>query len=299
MGQLLDLLQKNKLLVSDGAWGTMLQDRGLQVGECPELWNLTHPDLVREVAQAYVDAGSEMILSNTFGASRFKLKKFGLGDQVAEINAAGIKLSLEAAADKAVVAASLGATGEFIEPYGDTTEEEMEEVFREQIQAMVDAGVKALCVETMTSIEESVIAVKAAKKVDSGLDVICTMTFDPSPNGFRTMMGVDCERAAEELTEAGADILGANCGNGMDQMILLMRDYRLVTELPLAVHVNAGVPELIGGKTVFRESPESMAAGVEKLVANGARIIGGCCGTGPEHIKAMGEQVRKIRQVLS
>lgn len=295
MGVLLDKLGEKKLLVSDGAWGTMLQDRGLQPGECPELWNLSHPDLVKSVAQAYVDAGSEMILSNTFGGSRFKLKKFGLADRVAEINAAGARLSLEAAGDKVVVVASIGATGEFLEPYGDTTEEEMAEVFEEQIGAIAAAGARAICVETMTAIEEAVLAVRAAKKIDPTLDVICTMTFDPDPNGFRTMMGVDCARAAEELAEAGADILGANCGNGMEQMILLMRDYRLVTDLLLAVHANAGLPELVGGKTVFRESPESMAAGVEQLVANGAVIIGGCCGTGPDHIRAMGKRIRELR----
>ncbi len=295
MGALLELLREKKLLVADGAWGTMLQDRGLQTGECPELWNITHPDRVKSVAQAYVDAGAEVILSNTFGGSRFKLKKFGLADRAAELNRAGAKLSLEAAGNKAIVTASVGATGEFLEPYGDITEDEMAEVFREQIRPMVEAGVRAICVETMTSIAEAVLAVRAAKQVDAGLDVICTMTFDPSPNGFRTMMGVDCQRAAEELGEAGADIVGANCGNGMEQMINLMRDYRMVTALPLAVNTNAGVPELVNGKTVFRESPASMAAGVEKLVANGAVVIGGCCGTTPAHIIAMGAEVRRLR----
>ncbi len=294
MGVLLDALAKRKLLLSDGAWGTMLQDQGLAPGECPELWNIDHPDRVRKVADAYLAVGCEVILSNTFGGSRYKLKKFGLENRVAEINRAGARISVEAAGDRAVVAASVGATGEFLEPYGDVLEEEMAEVFREQIAALVEGGVRALCIETMTSIEEAVLAVRAAKQVDPGLDVVCTMTFDPGPNGFRTMMGVDCQRAAEELSEAGADILGANCGNGMDQMIQLMRDYRAVTDLPLLVHVNAGVPELVDGRTVFRESPESMAAGVERLVANGAAVIGGCCGTTPAHIAAMGRELRRL-----
>ena len=296
MGALLERLKEKKLLLSDGAWGTMLQERGLAVGECPELWNLAHPDKVRGVAAAYVAADSDMILANTFGGSRYKLKKFGLADQTAAINRAGAKLSLEAAGDKAVVAVSVGATGEFLEPYGDTTEEEMEEIFYEQIKAIAEAGAGAVCIETMTAIEEAVLAVKAAKRVDSGLDVICTMTFDPTPNGFRTMMGVDCGRAAEELAAAGADIIGANCGNGMEKMIQLLDEFQSVTKLPLAVHANAGVPELVNGKTVFRESPESMAAGVEELVKRGAVIIGGCCGTTPVHIAAMGREVRRLRE---
>ena len=295
MGVLLDKLLEKRLLLSDGAWGTMLQDRGLRPGECPELWNLEYPDRVREVAEAYLAAGSDMILSNTFGGCRYKLKKFGLADRVAEINRAGARISVEAAGDRAVAAASIGSTGEFLEPYGDIGEEEMAEAFREQIKALIEGGVRALCIETMTAIEEATLAVRVAKEVDPGLDVICTMTFDPGPNGFRTMMGVDCQRAAEELVEAGTDILGANCGNGMEQMIRLMRDYRAVTDFPLAVHANAGIPELVDGKTIFRESPESMAAGVAKLVANGAVIIGGCCGANPAHIRAMGKELRRLR----
>lgn len=295
MGAILDLLHKEKLVVSDGAWGTMLQARGLKPGECPEEWNLVQPELVKAIAAAYVEAGSEMILTNTFGGSRFKLGKYNLADKVREINMAGAELSLAASGGKAVVAGSVGPVGEFLEPYGDVTEEEMSGVYGEQIQALVDAGVQALCIETMTAIEEAVLAVKAAKRIAPALDVICTMTFDPGPNGFRTMMGVDCVRAAGELAAAGADVLGANCGNGMELMIQLVKDYRSATDLPLAVHVNAGVPQLVDGKTVFQESPESMAAGVERLVQAGANIIGGCCGTGPEHIRSMAGEIRRLR----
>ena len=295
MGDLLDLLREKKLILSDGAWGTMLHEQGLRAGECPELWNLTHPDRVGKVAAAYVAVGSEMILSNTFGGSRFKLGKFGLAGKTTDINRAGVELSLAAADGKAVVAASVGATGEFLDPYGDVTDGEMDEVFHEQIGAMIKAGVRALCIETMTAVEEAALAVRAAKRIDPGVDVICTMTFDPAPDGFRTMMGVDPARASAELATAGADIIGANCGNGMERMIELVRRFRAVTDLPLAVHANAGVPELVDGRTVFRESPESMAAGVEKLVAAGAVIIGGCCGTRPEHIAAMGKELKRIR----
>lgn len=295
MGVVLDALREKRLLLSDGAWGTMLQAQGLQPGECPELWNLEHPERVRKVAEAYVAAGSEMILANTFGGSRFKLKKFGLEKKAAEINRAGAALSLEAAAGRAVVAASIGATGEFLEPYGDVEDEEMADAFREQIRALVAGGVRAVCIETMTAVEEAALAVRAAKEVDSGLDVICTMTFDPCPDCFRTMMGVDCRRAAEELSRAGADILGTNCGNGMEQMTRAIGEYRAVTDKPLLAHVNAGVPELLEGRTVFRETPEAMAAGVAELVRAGAVIIGGCCGTTPAHIAAMGKELRRLR----
>lgn len=295
MGALLDLVKEKKVVVSDGAWGTMLQGLGLRAGDCPEQWNLTQPEKVKSVAAAYVAAGSEMVLTNTFGCSRYKLAKFGLGGQAEAINRAGAALSREAAGGKALVAGSVGATGEFLEPYGDISDGEMAEVFREQIGALAAGGVQAVCIETMTAIEEAVLAVKSAKEAAPGLDVICTMTFDPGPNGFRTMMGVDCVRAAEELAAAGADIVGANCGNGMEQMILLMRDYHSVSKLPLAVHVNAGVPELVDGRTVYRESPESMAAGVEELAKAGAVIIGGCCGSTPAHISAMGREIRRVR----
>ena len=295
MGALLDLLDAKRLLLSDGAWGTMLQDRGLGAGECPELLDLERPSVVKSVAAAYVAAGSELILTNTFGASRVKLAKYGLGDKAGEINRIGVELSLAGAGDRAVVAASVGPTGEILEPYGDATEEELTEVFLEQMSALVAGGVKAVCIETMTAIEEAVLAVKAAKMVDSGLDVICTMTFDPVPDGFRTMMGVDCRRAAVELTAAGADIIGANCGNGMAQMIGIVKELRVAGDKPILVHANAGVPELVDGKTVFRESPESMAAGVAKLFDAGASIIGGCCGTTDRHIAAMGREIRRLR----
>ena len=295
MGVLMDRLRERKLLLSDGAWGTMLHDRGLKAGECPELWNLEHPREVRGVAAAYVAAGSEMILTNTFGGSGHKLGKYGLADRVEDINRAGALLSLEAAGGEAVVAASIGPTGEFLEPYGDATEGELAAAFRRQIQAVVDAGVRVVCVETMTGVEEAVLAVRAAKAVDPGIDVICTMTFDPTPDGFRTMMGVSCRRAADELSAAGAAVVGGNCGDGMERMTRVAGEFRRATALPLAFHVNAGVPELVGGKTVFRESPESMAAGVESLVGAGAVIVGGCCGTTPAHIAAMCRELGRLR----
>ncbi len=294
MGILLDRLAEKKLLVSDGAWGTMLQAKGLTADDCPEEWNVSHPDAVQSVAKAYAEAGSDLILTDTFGGSRIKLKKMGYADRVAEFNAAGAKNSL-AAAPGIIVAGSVGPTGEFIEPYGDMTEAEMEEVFSEQIAAMLDAGLGAICVETMTAIEEAACAIRAAKKLDSNVDVICTMTFDPAPEGYKTMMGVAPERAANELGEAGADIVGSNCGNGIEQMIEIAAAFKKHTNTPILIHANAGVPELVDGKTVFRQSPSDMAGKVKELVDAGAAIIGGCCGTTPEHIAAMKEVIDGLR----
>jgi 5-methyltetrahydrofolate--homocysteine methyltransferase len=294
MGVLLNRLAEKKVLVSDGAWGTMLQAKGLKAGDCPEEWNLSHAEDVKSVAAAYADAGSDLILTNTFGGSSYKLKKGGREDKVHEYNFAGAKNSLDAAPN-VIVAGSVGPTGEFLEPMGDATEEEMEEAFSRQIAAMLEAGLKAICVETMTAVEEAACGIRAAKKLDPSVDVICTMTFDPTKSGYKTMMGVDCARAAKELVEAGADVVGSNCGNGIEQMIDIAKAFRENTDVPILIHSNAGVPELVGDKTVFKQTPEHMAARVKELVEAGANIVGGCCGTTPEHITAMKKVVDELR----
>ncbi len=294
MAALLALLTRKKVLVSDGAWGTMLQAQGLTGDDCPEEWNVSHAADVKSVAAAYAAAGSDLILTNTFGGSALKLKKLGCGDRVAELNAAGALNSL-AAAPNAVIAGSVGPTGEFIEPLGDISEAEMEAVFSGQIAALLEAGLKVICVETMTAVEEAACAIRAAKKLDPGVEVIATFTFDPSPHGYKTMMGVDPARAAATAIAAGADIVGSNCGNGIEQMIEIAQEFRRATDKPILIHANAGVPELIDGQTVFKQSPADMAAKVKELVAAGANIVGGCCGTTPEHIGAMKAIVDELR----
>ncbi len=312
MGLLLERLKEKKLLVGDGAWGTMLQKSGLKVGECPEEWNVTHGREVRNIAFLYARAGADMVLTNTFGGSFFKLKKYSLEARTRELNEAGARLSIEGAAAAAaaasssgegasaegtsgfLVAASVGPTGEFLAPLGVVTEEEMEAVFSEQISALLEGGVRIIVIETMTAIEEALCAVRAAKKLDSSIDVAATMTFDPVPGGFKTMMGVDCARAVRELTAAGVDLLGSNCGNGIDQMIPITREIRRYTELPILIQSNAGNPELINGQTVFRQSPEYMADRVGELVEVGADIVGGCCGTTPDHIAAIRKAVDSL-----
>ena len=300
MGLLLDKLKEKKLLVGDGAWGTMLQKSGLKAGECPEEWNVTHAREVRNIASLYARAGADIVLTNTFGGSFLKLKKYSLEARTRELNEAGARLSIEGAAageiaSGCLVAASVGPTGEFMAPLGVVTEEEMEAVFARQISALLEGGVQIIIIETMTAIEEAVCAVRAAKKLDSSIDVGATMTFDPVPDGFKTIMGVDCARAVRELTGAGVDLVGSNCGNGIDQMIPITREIRQYTELPILIQSNAGNPEFIKGETVFRQSPEYMADRIGELVEAGADIVGGCCGTTPDHIAAIKKVVDSLR----
>lgn len=294
MGVLLSALAKEKILVSDGAWGTLLQAAGLAVGECAEHWNLTHPAEVRAIAAAYAEAGADMVLTNSFGGSALALGKYGLRDRVAEINRAASELSL-AGAGKALVAGSVGPTGELLAPLGRISAAELEEIFREQIAALLAGGVRALCVETMSAVEEAACAVRAAKALDPGADVIATMSFNRTPSGYRTMMGVDPAAAVAALSAAGADILGSNCGQGIEQMVDLAAEFRALTDKPILIHANAGLPELVAGNTVYRQTPGLMARYVPELVRAGAVIIGGCCGTTPEHIRAVSEQVKRLR----
>lgn len=286
MGAILNLLAEKKILISDGAWGTMLQARGLTPDDCPEEWNVSHADDVKAVAAAYAQAGSDLILTNTFGGSSMTLARLGYQDRAEEFNFAGAQNSLQGAPG-AIIAGSIGPTGEFLQPLGAATPEEMAAVFSQQISALLKAGVHALCVETMTALDEAVCAVGAARALDPQIDIIATFTFDPTPGGYKTMMGVDPQQVAEAIPAAGADIIGANCGNGIVQMIEITNELRKHTDLPILIHANAGLPELVDGKTVFLQSPEAMAGHAKQLADAGASIIGGCCGTTPAHIAAM------------
>ncbi len=288
MNRLLEMLRREKILVSDGAWGTMLQSRGLMPGDCPEEWNISHPDDVRAIASKYIEAGSDIILTNTFGGSRFKLSSFNLQDRAYEINRAGAQISREAAGDDNIVLSSVGPTGKFLEPLGDVSEEQMIENFIDQMKGLVDGGVDGILMETMADTAEAVCAVRAAKEV-SDLPVLVTFTFEKGKAGYRTMMGVTVEQVVTDLTEAGADFLGTNCGNGIEQIVEIIREMRQYTDKLLVAHPNAGLPKLVDGNTVFDQSPEEMAQHVQDLADAGANIIGGCCGTTPAHISAIAQ----------
>lgn len=283
---LLDLI-RNRVLVSDGAWGTFLQQKGLRPGECPELWNVTHRADVLAIARSYVEAGADLIETNSFGGSRFKLEKYGLGDRVMELNRAAAAISREAAGDRVLVLGSVGPTGKML-IMEEVTAEEMYDAFREQALALEAGGADAIIVETMTDLEEAVLAVRAARE-NTGLEVICTMTFDRLVTAdFRTMMGISPAEMVQPLLDAGASILGTNCGNGMAGMIPVVEEIRRThPTVPILVHANAGMPAYREGHTVFPESPEEMASHVKALYQAGACIIGGCCGTTPQHIVAI------------
>jgi len=278
-------LEKKRILIADGGWGTEFVQKGLSPGEAPEAWNLGRRDDVFAVAQSYVQAGADIILTNTFGGTRMKLAKSGLDAKILDVNRIGAEVSREAADKSALVFASVGPTGEFMAPMGTATAEQMEKNFSEQVQALAQGGADGIVIETMTDLSEAKTALRAAKRV--GLPVAVTMTFDKGKKGYATIMGVRPEQAVRELEKHGADIVGANCGAGFENMIEVVRTMREATPLPIWCKPNAGLPELINGMTVYRETPEMMAAQLKALIDAGANIVGGCCGTTPAHIRAL------------
>jgi 5-methyltetrahydrofolate--homocysteine methyltransferase len=290
MGKILDQIKKGKILVSDGAWGTFLQKKGLQLGECPEEWNITHPGEVLDIARSYIDAGADMIETNSFGGTRFKLEKYGLANQVFELNKAAAELSRKAAGDKFVLG-SVGPTGKIL-MMGDVTEEELYEAFKEQAKGLEAGGADAIIIETMSDLDEARLAIRAVKE-NTGCEVFCTMTFEKTVSGeFRSMMGISPAEMAETLVAAGADLIGANCGNGIADMVGIVEEIRKTDKnIPVLVHANAGMPIYRDGETIFPETPGEMALLVPKIIAAGANIIGGCCGTTPDHIC-------KVREII-
>lgn len=276
-------------LILDGGWGTQLQLRGLDVGMHPDLWNLANPEKVREVAEAYVAAGSDVILTNTFGSTRFTLGRHGNEGQVEAINRAGVRISMEAAAGKARVFASMGPTGMMLMS-GNVTEDELYAAFEEQAKAIALEAPAGIVVETMSDPVEACLAVKAAKT--TGLPVAACMVFDSGKGKDRTMMGTTPEQAVEQLVAAGADIIGSNCGQGIDGFIPICRRMRAVTDRPIWMKANAGLPEVVDGKTVYRQSPEVFAEKARELVEAGANFVGGCCGTSPDFIRALVETLK-------
>lgn len=298
MKPLLHEIARQRPLLADGAMGTQLMLAGLEQGNCGEEWNLSHPERVLAIQRQYVDAGSDCLLTNTFGASRIMLNRHGNADQVVEINKAGVQIAREALNGRSgFVIGDMGPFGGLMEPYGDFAVADVAAAFREQARALVEAGVDAIIIETQTSLEELTLAIMAASDAGAAC-IIGSMAYDVTLDGstFRTMMGVDPERAAEVMEECGAHIAALNCGTGMDmkRACTAVARYRNVTTMPLMAQPNAGQPKLVNMKVVYDEAPESMAAGVKPLLEAGANIIGSCCGSTPAHIRAFRQQLDDV-----
>ncbi|GMV79220.1 MAG: hypothetical protein AMXMBFR7_04040 [Planctomycetota bacterium] len=274
-----------RILLADGAWGTELQKLGLDTGDCPEAWNVDRPDEIRKLTRAYAEAGADLLMTNTFGGNRFRLRALEHHGKVEAYNRAGAAIAREVAdAHGKWVAASVGPTGELIEPRGLASRRQMYEAFREQLEALKAGGVDAVMVETMSDPDEMRVAAQAAKDLE--LYCFATMTFNPGPDGYRTYTGVTVAEAAQALNESAADAAGTNCGTGLADMLHVVRQMRPLTHKPLLVQANAGLPQTVNGKLVYGDTPAHMAALLPDLIAAGAQVVGGCCGTTPEHVKA-------------
>ncbi len=296
MESILRRIENGEILIADGAMGSLLMARAKDLikGKCPEFINLSRADILEEVARLYLEAGADIVQTNTFGGSPLKLSDYSLQDKTEEINRAAVQAVKKIVDGKAYVSASCGPSGKMLKPYGTVEPEEMYENFSRQLKTVIKAGADIVCAETMTDVQEAALAVKAAKAISSSIPVMATMTFDKTPRGFFTMMGVNIEKAARELEAAGADIIGSNCGNGIENMILIAKEYRQFTTLPLLIQSNAGLPEIRDDEVIYPETPGFMAEKSKELAAAGVSIIGGCCGTTPEHIRTIAKTVRSL-----
>jgi len=290
MHALIERLLAERPVITDGAWGTELQKRGLEPGSPPDAWNLAHPERVEAVARNYVEAGSRLILTNTFQANRVALDRYGFGERVREINRAGVEISRRAAGDRAYVFASVGPTGRLLAA-GETSDAELRETFAEQVEALAEAEPDGLVIETMSDPEEAKCAVLAARA--TGLPIVACMAFDSGRDRTRTMMGTTPREASAILTAAGADVIGANCGQGIEGYLRIFRELAGAIGCPTWLKPNAGEPELVGFETLYRTTPAEFAAGAAALVQAGAVFIGGCCGTTPEFISALNRELHR------
>ena len=284
----MDLAQRLEAgpVLGDGAMGTMLQGQGLRSGAAPELLNLENPGLVGRIHAAYIDAGSEYIETNTFGANRLKLSQHGCDAKLDEIVLRGVEIARRETGDTSMAAGSVGPTGRLLEPHGDTPHDKVREAFGEVARLMERAGVDFFLVETMTDLEEARIAIGAIREV-SRRPVVATSVFSKGARGYRSIMGKSPEETATALLDAGATFVGTNCSGGIEEAIEIMKAMASVSKAAIAAQPNAGIPRMDGPDLVYPETPAAMALGVPPLLALGVRMIGGCCGTTPEHIKAL------------
>ena len=286
----IEKLQENTLLF-DGAMGTMLMKAGQGSLKTPILLNLDEPQLVEDIHRQYYDAGADAVITNTFGGSPLKLSADGLQDQMDELNREAVRLTRQACPEGKFVAGDIGPSGKMMQPLGEVAPQDMQENFFSQAEALIDAGVDLIIIETMYSLEEAVAAVQGVRKAGDIL-LLVSMTYTKNKNGFFTVMGEDISRCVSELEEAGADMMGANCTLNSTDTIDLTRDLRAATDRPLLIQPNAGKPVTTKGVTYYEQTPAEFAADAAKIHAAGADMIGGCCGTTPEFIEAVAEAVR-------
>lgn len=290
----LETLKSGVTLLGDGAMGTELQRRGLPTGDCPEEYNISHSEIVQAIYQDYFHAGSDIVETNTFGANRSRLTLHDLEDRVREICTRSARLARDVCPEGHFVAGSMGPTGDILEPLGPRPVGEVRDMFAEQAEALAEEGVDVIFVETMMAPEEAEIAIRSVKE-STQLPVAATMTFEMGKAGLRTMWGVDVETAVRRLTDAGADIVGSNCGTGFDDMIAIVEEMAAVSTLPIIAQPNAGIPQWEDGVSIYKETPEMIRPKVEKLLDLGVAILGGCCGTNPDHIRMMRETLDNFK----
>jgi methionine synthase I (cobalamin-dependent) len=302
------------LLLLDGAMGTELIARGVGAGRCNDYLNIESPNTIFAVHQAYIQVGSDAILTNTFGANRYALARHGLAGEVDRINTAGAKIAHKAAGNEKYVLGDIGPSGDFLEPVGNLKPDELKEAFAQQAKALIAAGVDGLIIETMTALDELTVAIDAVKSVCGDLPVFASMAFDRSGADFRTMMGVDVESAVTKMVSLGVDAVGFNCGTlSLDEYVKLAEQFVSATkaleesramsdscpeqgrgkrQATIFAEPNAGKPELVNGKALYHVSPDDFAEAAREIYLAGVRIIGGCCGTSPEHIKAIADELK-------
>jgi len=289
---------KQELFLLDGAMGTELIARGIEAGKCNDYLNIELPDVISDIHRSYFEAGSDAVITNTFGANKYALSRHGFAQETIRINKAGAQIARRAAGREKYVLGDIGPSGDFLEPLGSLKAEDLKEAYVRQANALLDGGVDGFIIETMTALEEIVLAIEAVKSIGGDLPVFASMSFDEAGDDFKTMMGVDVKAAVAKIVSVGVDAVGFNCGTlSFDGYIEMADKYvsavrALSADVMIYAEPNAGRPELVEGRAVYKVSPEDFAQVIDKIYAAGVNIVGGCCGTTPAHIRATAEKLK-------
>ena len=293
MKNILERIKTGEILLGDGAIGTQIQRYYSGDMSVPELVNVEAPEIIERIASEYFKAGAQLIETNTFGGSVVKLGGSGNSERVKELNSIGVSIVKNIVKGKAYISGSVGPSGKLLEPMGDGNPEVIKDGFKKQIKILIESGVDVICIETMIDLQEAILAIEATREVSNSIPIITTMTFNKTPRGFFTVMGNNVESISLALEEAGADIIGSNCGNGFEKMVEIAKEFKKYSNLPIMIQSNAGQPEVRNGELFYSETPEFFAEKAKELIDIGVSIIGGCCGTTPEHIMAMKNVIDK------